>query len=156
MPLRGGWYIPQLVNITQFTGKVSDQEFIQGANHPDIIPTLEASPYPLVHFIFHWVETPGLVNEPPGLRVASQIPLARHPKVGWLLLVNLSNNPVHKMVTSILAQMTRLRYREMASLDQTRAFLSEIDANIHAFPPFERIEWFNVVNWPQDAPNTFA
>lgn len=143
MPIRGGWYIPQRVLLTEFRGDIADEEFVTASGHPAIVPEMEASPAPLIHFIFDSQQ----VTQMPGLRVASQTPLARHPKVGWVIIIQSKTNPAFRMISSLLAQITRLRSRFVDSETGAIEFLQYIDPTLPPFPHRDEIEWFNHVNW---------
>lgn len=149
MPLRGGWYLKGWVNITQFKGDVTDEEFLTGANHPDLIPSMEKTPHPLTHFIFEMVDNK-LDRQMPSLKIAQQSPLAKHRKLGWVILVNYRLNPFNNMIIVILSQMFNIRYRFMATRAEAIAFLREVDSTLPEFPPEDQIEWFNFVNWTAD------
>jgi len=143
MPIRGGWYIKGRVQITEYRGVISDDEFLKAADHPDLIATIEASPAPLVHFIFN----ADAVTRMPSLRVGGKPAIASHPKVGWIVVVRRTQNPVFKMIASILGQMTKLRVRFVNSEAEAIEFLHYVDSTLPELPDRDEIEWFNYVNW---------
>ena len=52
-----------------------------------------------------------------------------HPKLGWIVVVR-RNNPTMSFVFTLVAKLTRVRYRSVEEPQEAVAFLSNIDSTL--------------------------
>jgi len=140
MPIRGGWFIKDRVFIAQLTGNVTDEEYDGASNNPHVIELMEASDADLLHFIF---EAVGDDFKPPKVKAGHKSIIDAHPKNGWAILVNLTRNPIVRMVASMMAQMgVSKKHYFTDSTDKALAYLRKIDPTLPETPDAE-IEWMH-------------
>lgn len=94
----------------------------------DFLSVIEESPAPQVHLIIDARASRGA----PPMREAMSAPFLRHPRLGYTITIGGVNNPVLRVMLSLLRAMVRGRYQDVGSLDDACNLLIAKDA---ALPP---------------------
>jgi hypothetical protein len=92
----------------------------------------EATPGRLIHFIGDMRQ----VTVTPSLRDQRQLTFPTHPQFGWTVMYGLNTNPVAKMVMSIVTQLFRVRFREVADFEAALDFLQYVDITLPDLAPY--------------------
>ncbi|MEZ4669996.1 MAG: hypothetical protein R3E39_18995 [Anaerolineae bacterium] len=125
MPFQISWYIEKRVILAQFLGDITLQEAEEAS--AKVATLVEFGEGPLVHLI---ADASGMQKFPTQLSLlnggASQH--LRNPKLGWTIVIG--SNGMIRFVSSIMTQVTRVRFRMLPSIEQGIAFLAEQDGSL--------------------------
>lgn len=149
MPVRGGWFIKNHIFIVQFRGRVTDDEYAKAAAHPYVQTVYDQTKSPYVHFVMEGV---GEGFTSPSIRaLANSGDLAKHPKYGWSVFINMYQNPALRMIIGLSSQLLKTKTRFVSTYPEAITFLRMMDPAIPEDAEV-KLEWFNFVNWERDVP----
>lgn len=125
MPYQISWYVDKRIILAEFTGELTLPEAEEASGKVTIF--VEYGEPPLVHLI---ADATGMEKFPTQLSLLNG-DASRHlrnPNLGWTIVI--SSNAMTRFVSSILTQVTRVRFRVFASLEEGLAFLAEQDSTL--------------------------
>lgn len=129
MPLKLQWLVEDQVFLRVAEGEVTVDEYYE--HDARLINNyLEPSPATRVHGIF---DLTGL-DQMPELKVLRQAKAIKHSKTGWVVLVGV-DNPVIKLVASVMGQMYQARFRFYNTIEEALDFLQSMDDTLPDLHP---------------------
>ncbi len=123
MAIEIDWYFEGRILQVTTSGVLTSDEMAEADTQ--IVQYLETVTVPLMHVLIDNHDE--IAN--PGIRSYAQLKCARHPKIGWVVSYG-SSNKLLLTIGSISAQILRLRYRHVATLDAALALLQERDVTL--------------------------
>ena len=130
MPYEVSWFIERRVVRAVLTGDLT----IRDAEAASLLTSqfiLKGQP-PLVHLI---ADTTGLGKFPTNLSLINGEAShhLRNPNIGWTIVI--SSSTATRFVSSIMTQVTRVRFRMFSTWDQSIAFLLQQDETLSDLMP---------------------
>jgi hypothetical protein len=119
------WYIPGRVVQAVFTGTISSEE--AAAASAMTAQYIQDGDLPLVHLI---ADTTRLERFPTNLNLLNRS-ASKHlwqPKLGWTIVI--STNSTTRMISGIITQVARVRFRMFPTLSEGVQFLTDQDATL--------------------------
>ena len=130
MPWRTVHLVEDHLAFTALWGKFTSNELRQ---YDEVaLASLKFIPYPLIHTIY---DCTGLESLPPLVEM-SQLRVARHHKIGWVIFVGVQNDMLRFMF-SITTQLFRQRLRFLDSHAEALQFIREVDSTLPRLDSFD-------------------
>jgi hypothetical protein len=123
MAYRIEWLVEGRIALTYLSGLITLEETLTFDR--DILPYLEQAQPPLVHLLF---DTSAL-EQLPGITTLNKFQWPKHPRVGWVISYP-QPNPLIAFLTYLMAQIFKSRNRTMNTLEESLAFLNDVDATL--------------------------
>jgi hypothetical protein len=123
MPYHIGWFIEGRIAYVHMEGVSTPEE--AHSFDQEIKKFLDSAQAPLLHMIF---DTGG-VTHLPNIKTLSRFTWPRHPANGWVASFPKSNQFIN-LITSIVAQVFKARYRQFDSFEEALAFLQHVDSTL--------------------------
>lgn len=120
------WLIENRVRLLRLHGRLEPEALL--AYDRDTCALMDTIPYPFFHVIID-VRT---LETFPSLNVSMSIQSVRHERMGWMITVGVTHNPLMRFFVSALAGATRIRYKDFPTIEAAVAFLQAHD---QALPP---------------------
>jgi hypothetical protein len=124
------WYIPGRVVQAVFTGTISSEE--AAAASAMTAQFIQDGDPPQVHLI---ADTTRLERFPTNLNLLNRS-ASKHlwqPKLGWTIVI--STNSTTRLISGIITQVARVRFRMFPTFDEGVRFLADQDATLRAQVP---------------------
>jgi hypothetical protein len=118
------WCLPERVIFIAYRGTLERADMAQLDR--DIHGVLNPSPHP-VHFLVDVSQTRHAGNTVGG--ILKEMTFLRHPRLGWSAFYG-SSPAIIRMVTALVTQAARVRYRYFPTRAEAIAFLKEIDESL--------------------------
>ncbi len=119
------WYIPGRVVQAIFTGTISSEEAAAASNLTAQL--IQEGDPPKVHLI---ADTTHLERFPTNLNLLNRS-ASKHlwqPKLGWTIVI--STNSTTRMVSGIITQVARVRFRMFPTISEGVRFLADQDSTL--------------------------
>jgi hypothetical protein len=123
MPIRIDFLVDQHLSYTSVWDTMTTEQL--RAYDVQAMKLLDASSYPLLHTIYDYTHAKSI----PPLREMLNLKAGKHPKVGWVVFVNVQDIML-RFILSSTAQLFRLRLRMMNSVDEALEFLQSVDSTL--------------------------
>lgn len=124
MPLEVNWAVENRVVLVKAIGHVTEIEL--DAYDEIVVSYLEQSDAHLIHLV---LEATHLATMPMKPHFYTELGWATHPKLGWVIPVNLQNK-AFRFLVSVVSQLLKNRLRMEDSTEEAIAFLHDIDPTI--------------------------
>lgn len=125
-----GWVVEKRVLYSRVWGVHSAEDIVSSDTE---LLRLKQEGIPLIHLI---MDARDMVTMPTSLgNIQSSLKTIRDPAFGWVVPIG-TTNPVTKFMGIMIAKMFRLRFRRVETLEESIAFLKEIDATI----PWDKLD----------------
>jgi hypothetical protein len=124
------WYIPGRVVQAIFTGTISSEE--AAAASAMTAQFIQDGDPPQVHLV---ADTTRLERFPTNLNLLNRS-ASKHlwqPKLGWTIVI--STNSTTRLISGIITQVARVRFRMFPTFDEGIRFLADQDATLRAQMP---------------------
>lgn len=96
----------------------------------EVISKIEASDATLVHLI----SDTRYILSIPSLGEMQKLKYPHHPRMGYNLTIGAFHNPLMRFIISLSLSVTRLRYRDVNTLEEACAYLAQKDPSL---PPLD-------------------
>jgi hypothetical protein len=130
MPWKDSWIIPKRVILSEISGvfneadmRAEDEEAVKMMNDGDAEATA-------IHWIISVTGFTGGVN----INEMRSTAALRHPRLGWTVMVGIKN-PLLQMFGTIIAQVFKVRTRQVDTLEDALIFLYEVDSTVPKLTP---------------------
>lgn len=126
MAVENTWHIQDKVIYTRFYGDVlrSDLELI----NTEVPRMLEAGSSEGMYWLIDCEEMGKPITDITALR--ESVAFAKHPNLRWTILFGYRNNRILTFMSSILAQIFGIRFRQHETRHEALAFLRELDETL--------------------------
>ncbi len=119
------WLIPEHVIHGRPTGRYTVDDLKQGSQ--EITRLLNASDKPLVHLL---IDESKLENMPISLSVLTEaFSFMGHKRLGWMVIYG-TDERVKKFISTMVANVTRVRHRRFATYLEALEFLAMMDSTL--------------------------
>ncbi len=123
MPHMISWLVEGRVVLVYMAGSPDLEE--ASVFDQEIRSYLQEATAPLAHVILNVSE----LEQLPSLTTLSKFHWPRHPKTGWMVVYPQPNR-ITGFVMSVASQLFNARFRPFDTLDETLAFLQEVDSTL--------------------------
>jgi hypothetical protein len=127
MPYTIEWLVPHKVIFERDWGEYSaaDLEVFDR----ELVAYLDSSTAPLVHVIADATD----LHHVPLMAAFKDLQFLKHPRLGWYIGIGVANKFV-KVITSLVGQVFKIRYRFVDTPAEALAFLQKVDSTLPDLP----------------------
>ena len=121
------WLLDGRIIFNDMTGHVQPDD-IQAVVNENIPMMDNESDAELIHIIYDMQGT-SLSGDVVGFQKASRA-MFTHSRMGWLLVINTTENRVVNMMASMVSKIFSAQFRQYATLEEGLAFLNKMDSSL--------------------------
>lgn len=130
MGAKVSWYIEDRIILNYYWGEITNEE-LENSSKQSTEWIRSASDQ--VHSIVHTLDVTGYpVNLAQGLKLAAVV---RNSNLGWMIM--LSDDRMARFMASAVSQITRFRFRAVATEQEALEFLMDVDPSLPDLPSLE-------------------
>jgi len=121
------WHIEGRIIYATIIGEIGINDLKQASDQ--IVALIEESHAPLIHLLVD--ETQAGAPPKPDLKpITDALQVFRHPRMGWLIVFGNSGNRLARLITYMVSQLGRLRFRRFDTLQESLEFLYSMDTSL--------------------------
>lgn len=124
------WKVPERIMVMQFSGELSFVEFKTSILKAQATLEPMAGPEkPQIHVINDLTRTSTSTSQWMEFSQVNRFvkSLPAQLITGWLVIVDSHPNPMMTFITSVVSQITKVRFRVLGSMDEALEFLTSVD-----------------------------